>query len=272
MKLNSGQVAVVTGGASGIGYALAESFGKRGMSVVLCDIEQGALEDAASRLSGHGVAVLPVAADVSDAVQVDDIADRALDHFGHVDVVCNNAGVMISSLQPMWEIDYHDWVWLLNVNLWGVINGMRTFVPLLIDQGHGHIVNTASLAGIATVPKIAPYTASKHAVVGLSEALHVELAEEAPGVGVTVVCPGFVATRLGDADRNRPVSLSPRAVVSEPTPQRDPESLATALDPSEVAEATLAAIEAGRLHIAPGRGLKKLVKARVNQLFDDLDA
>jgi NAD(P)-dependent dehydrogenase (short-subunit alcohol dehydrogenase family) len=269
VKLKAGQVAVVTGGASGIGFALAEAFGARGLSVVLGDVEATALDDAASRLSANGVKVLPFTVDVSDAVQVDDLADQALEHFGRVDVVCNNAGVMIASRQPMWEIGYHDWVWLLNVNLWGVINGLRTFVPMLVEQGHGHIVNTASLAGIATIPEIAPYTASKHAVVGLTEALRVELAEHAPEVGVTVVCPGSVATRLREAARNRPASLTPPAPTAAPSATDGPRT--EVLDAADVAAQTLDAIEANRLHIAPGRGLRKLVKARVNQLLADID-
>jgi short-subunit dehydrogenase len=154
------------------------------------------------------------------------------------------------------------------VNLWGVINGISAFVPLLVEQGHGHVLNTASMAGIATIPFLGPYTATKHAVVGLSESLRAELEQRAPGVGVSVLCPGLVATRLGDADRNRPAGLSeanPAGAAPAPTPS------GAGLDPAVVAGEALAAIESDRLHLAPGAGNRALVAARVERLYSDLD-
>jgi NAD(P)-dependent dehydrogenase (short-subunit alcohol dehydrogenase family) len=270
VRLEAGQVAVVTGGASGIGFGLAEAFAGRGLSVVLADVERAALDDAVRRLAERGTGVLGVVTDVSNPGQVDDLARATLDRFGRVDVICNNAGVALGSLRPTWEIDRDGWEWVLGVNLWGVINGLRTFVPLLVEQRHGHVVNTASLAGIATVPYLGPYTAAKHAVVGLSESLHAELADRAPGVGVTVVAPGAVRTRLRDAARNRPEgSAGPRG---EPEPAMSTPLPDHAMEPSAVATQTLIAIEAGRLHVAPGAGSTKLARIRVDRLLADLTA
>jgi NAD(P)-dependent dehydrogenase (short-subunit alcohol dehydrogenase family) len=263
MQLEPSQVAVVTGAASGIGWALADAFADRGLSLVLCDVEVPALREAASRLEQRGVETLAVPVDVTDLDQVRDAARQTVARFGRVDIVCNNAGV-VATPKPMWEFTESDWTWVVGVNLWGVINGISAFVPLLVEQGHGYVLNTASMAGIATVPFLGPYTATKHAVVGLSESLRAELAQHAPGVGVTVLCPGLVATRLGDADRNRPAELAASAKTA-PTPS------STGLDPAVVAGEALAAIESDRLHLAPGPGNRALVAARVDQLYSDLD-
>lgn len=167
-----GKVAVVTGGASGIGLALGTACAVEGMRVVLADIEAGALEQAAASLPA-GAEVEAVVCDVSDAAQVDALRDRALERFGAVHLVANNAGV--SAGGPTWEHTLEDWEWVLGVNLWGVIHGVRTFTPLLIEQGEGHIVNTASMAGLISAPYMAAYTVSKHAVVALSETLFSDL-------------------------------------------------------------------------------------------------
>lgn len=266
MQLEASQVAVVTGAASGIGYALADAFGERGLSVVLCDVEVPALTEAASRLEQRGVKTLAVPVDVRDLEQVRDAARQTVARFGKVDIVCNNAGVVVTP-KAMWEFSQPDWTWVVGVNLWGVINGISAFVPLLVEQGHGYVLNTASMAGIATVPFLGPYTATKHAVVGLSESLRAELAQRAPGVGVSVLCPGLVATRLGGANRNRPADLveSPSVTAPAPTPS------GAGLDPAVVAAEALAAIEADQLHLAPGPGNRALVAARVQQLYADLD-
>jgi short-subunit dehydrogenase len=171
-------------------------------------------------------------------------------------------------MKPMWELEYDDWVWVMNVNLWGVINGIRAFVPHLVAQGHGHVLNTSSMAGLSTVPFIGPYTATKHAVVGLSESLSAELAKDAPGVGVTVLCPGFVSTRLADAERNRPGSVTSSGVSDgdDPSP-----AMAAGMDAAFVADQTLAAIEANRLHVAPGPGNRARITERIDRLLADLD-
>src|SRR5579871_852581 len=201
------RVAVVTGAASGIGRALAERFAAAGMKVVLADVERQALAAAERALASGGARVLAVPTDVSKASDVEALAQRTLEAFGAVHVVCNNAGVSVGGLA--WEVTLADWEWILGVNLWGVIHGIRTFVPILLRQGEeGHVVNTASMAGLVSGPGIAPYNATKHTVVTLSEALHHELGMASGGkVKVSVLCPGWVNTRILDADRNRPATL-----------------------------------------------------------------
>jgi NAD(P)-dependent dehydrogenase (short-subunit alcohol dehydrogenase family) len=197
-----GKVAVITGGASGIGLALARATAAAGCKVVLADIETNALAAAAASLPESAEA-LTVECDVSDPAQVDALRDAAVDRFGTVHLVCNNAGV--SAGGPVWTHTPEDWDWVLGVNLFGVVNGIRSFVPLLIEQGEGHVVNTASMAGLTSPPFMSIYNVSKHGVVTLSETLFADLAlTGASGVGVSVLCPGWVRTRIHEADRNRP--------------------------------------------------------------------
>ena len=199
------RVAVVTGGASGIGRALAERFAAAGMRLVLADVEEEALAATVAEFESSGATALGVVADVSDAAAVDGIRDRALDAFGAVHVVCNNAGVgggeIIDAPLELWE-------WVLGVNLFGVVHGVHTFLPLLLEQNEGHIVNTGSLAGLGGVGGLGVYCASKFAVVGLSESLHYDLVARGSAVGVSVLCPGFVQTQIGESARNAPPSLS----------------------------------------------------------------
>ncbi len=194
MRDVTGKVAVVTGAASGIGRALANRLGAEGMRVVLADIDEGGLGRADSELSATGVETLAAVADVSKVEEVEALAKAAVARFGAVHVVCNNAGV--AAFGPSWEIQPQVWEWVLEVNLWGVINGMRTFVPLLLEQNEGHVVNTASMAGLLASPYAAPYTVTKHGVVGLTETLHHELALRGSAVRASVLCPGFIRTNL----------------------------------------------------------------------------
>ncbi len=184
------KVAVVTGAASGIGRALAGRFATEGAKVVLADVEVEALEKAAAEIEGTGAEVLAVPTDVSDGQAVEALRDAAVERFGAVHVVCNNAGV--ASGGTLWTATDEDWGWVLGVNLMGVVHGVQAFTPLMIEQGEGHIVNTASIAGMLAPPFMGIYNATKHAVVALSESLHGELALFAPGVGVSVLCPGWV--------------------------------------------------------------------------------
>ena len=198
-----GKVAVITGGASGIGRAVARRAAAEGMRVVIADIEEGALKEAERELTGQGADAIAVTTDVADAGSVRGLRDRALRHYGAVHLVHNNAGV--GGGGPIWEVPEQDWRWILGVNLWGVIHGVATFVPLLMEQREGHVVNTASIAGLVTAPFIGPYNATKQAVVAVSETLYKDLeAAGASGVGVSVLCPGFVQTRIADSGRNRP--------------------------------------------------------------------
>lgn len=196
-----GKVAVVTGGASGIGRGLVERFLAEGMQVVIADVEVAALESTIADLDRHDH-TLAVPTDVSVESSVLALADAAFDRFGAVHILCNNAGV--STFGRSWKFRTEDWAWVLGVNLWGVIHGVRAFVPRMIEQGEGHIVNTSSMVGVSTQSGLAPYSASKHAVVAFSEALDLELRDVRSGVGVSVLCPGFVRTRIGESERNRP--------------------------------------------------------------------
>jgi NAD(P)-dependent dehydrogenase (short-subunit alcohol dehydrogenase family) len=197
-----GKVAVITGGASGIGRAVADRAAAEGMKIVLADIEQGPLKVAVDDLTSNGTEALGVVTDVSEAASVQALRDRALDRFGAVHLVHNNAGIGLGG--PIWEVSEADWRWILGVNLWGVVHGVATFTPLLIEQGEGHIVNTASVAGLIAAPFLGPYNATKQAVVAISETLFKDLQAVGAPVGVSVLCPGFVQTRIAESERNRP--------------------------------------------------------------------
>jgi NAD(P)-dependent dehydrogenase (short-subunit alcohol dehydrogenase family) len=262
VKVRPGQVAVVTGAASGIGRALAEAFLAAGLGVVLADVEEPVLQQTAAELAELGD-VLAVRTDVSDAAQVDDLAARAIDRFGPLDIVCLNAGV-VGARVPIWRQRPEDWEWVLRVNLWGVVNGLRSFVPHLVEQGHGHVVVTSSIAGLAPIQGggNGPYVASKYAAVGLCETLRVELDAEAPQVGVTVLCPGPVATRIRSAARNRPGPATYEAPSFE--------NSAASLEPEEVARQVLEAIDLDRFYLLPNPGTAAAVRARTDRLLAEL--
>lgn len=261
----AGRVAVVTGAASGIGLALSERFAGEGMRVVMADVEGPALAEAADLLAGRGAEVLPVRTDVSSDEQMDALRDRALEAFGAVHLVCNNAGV--SGLgRPMWEMSRRDWEWVLGVNLWGVINGVRAFMPVLLRQDAAHVVNTASLAGVTT-GILGPYSVTKHAVVALSEGLHFQLAQAGAHVGVSVLCPGWVRTRIGESSRNRPADL-------EPAPELEPESAAflrqlieTGMDPARVADHVVDAVRSGRFYVLTHPDMTDGIRRRAEEVL-----
>jgi NAD(P)-dependent dehydrogenase (short-subunit alcohol dehydrogenase family) len=203
MDLNlSGRIAVITGGASGIGRAVALRAAADGMRIVVADIEEGPLKEVERELAAAGAESLGVVTDVADAGSVHALRDQALERFGAVHLVHNNAGVGLGG--PIWEVTEEDWRWIIGVNLWGVVHGVSTFVPLLIEQGEGHVVNTASIAGLTSAGFLGPYNATKHAVVAISETLIKDLQAMGAPVGVSVLCPGFVQTRIAESDRNRP--------------------------------------------------------------------
>jgi NAD(P)-dependent dehydrogenase (short-subunit alcohol dehydrogenase family) len=265
-----GKVAVVTGGASGIGLAMARRFAAEGMKLVLADIESGPLEEAAGKLAAEGAEVLAVPTDVSDTIAMDELGRRSLDRFGSVHVVCNNAGVAGGG--PMWELTAADWAFVLGPNLWGVIHGVRVFGPHLVAQNEGHFVNTASMAGLISVPGLGPYNVTKHAVVTLSETLLGELQGQGSKVGVSVLCPGFVKTRIFEPERHRPEGW-------EAPQEADPEAaklraalmeqvLAGAMGPDEVAEQVLAAIQQERFYILTHEGAPQLVERRMRAIVE----
>jgi NAD(P)-dependent dehydrogenase (short-subunit alcohol dehydrogenase family) len=214
LKDLSGKVAVVTGGASGIGKALATRFLQGGLSVMLGDVEAGPLDQTLQELATLGP-VAGLVTDVTDPMAVEALATATRDRYGAYHVVCNNAGVG-GHFGLTWETPLEEWRWLFDVNIWGVIHGIRTFVPALIAQGEGHVVNTASLAGWMAAASMGPYAATKHAVLAISESLRGELEAIGSGVGVTAVCPGMINTKIISSERNWPESLGPEPVVPQP--------------------------------------------------------
>ncbi len=249
MELTAGQVAVVTGAASGIGLAMAERFARAGLDVVLADVEQPALQAAEQRVAGLGAKTLAVPTDVSDEAAVNALAAAAVDRFGAVHVVCNNAGVA-SNADP-WFGPISTWRWVLGVNLWGVIHGIRAFLPLLAAQRESHIVNTASAAGLipATQP---PYDATKHAVVAMSEDLYRAMKVAGLPVGVSVVCPGWVRTSINQATRNWPGSLGevpPPAATAEVVSPHVQRAIDGGMAPAAVADLVADAIAADRFWV-----------------------
>lgn len=199
----AGRTAVITGGASGLGLAMAHRFGREGANVVIADVEDAALEAATAELTAAGVAVLPVRTDVRHEAEIRALADATMERFGAVHVVCNNAGVVTSG--PIADTTLDQWQWVVDVNLWGVVHGCRTFLPLLAAHGEpAHVVNTASMAGLDSGPYMASYFATKFAVVALTESLWHEQHLAGSAIGVSVLCPGFVRTRIAQAERNRP--------------------------------------------------------------------
>jgi NAD(P)-dependent dehydrogenase (short-subunit alcohol dehydrogenase family) len=270
MRLEAGQVAVVTGGASGIGRAIVDSLAARGLTVVIADVEPDSLDAAVRDLAGNGASAIGVLADVSDPASVQGLAERVLGELGRVDVLCNNAGI-IAPRRPLWEHTPDDWRWTLDVNLLGVANGVRAFVPAMIEARRGHVVNTSSMAGLTTIPGggNGAYSASKHAVVGLSETLRVELDEVAPEVGVTVLCPGPVPSRIHDSARNRPAALADTGPVAVPAMTASMTPLAP-VEPAVVGEQVAGAIEEGRLYLVTGSDVADLAKARLDRVRQDL--
>lgn len=191
----AGRVAVITGAASGIGFGIAEALAEEGVRLVLADVDADRLRVAGQALGGLGADLTEVVTDVRDAASVDALAATTVKQFGEVHVLCNNAGVWTVGYQ--WETELADWQWVVDVNLWGVVHGVRAFTPLLLANPEGgHVVNTASMGGLIAGTVTGPYTATKHAVVGLSKGLRAELAMKGSNVGVTVVCPGKVATPI----------------------------------------------------------------------------
>lgn len=241
----NGRVGVITGAASGIGRAMAVAFAAEGMHLALADVDVVGLEETAELARAEGVEAVAVRTDVSDPVQVEALAQRTIDEFGDLHLACNNAGVSAGGLT--WEVDLDTWHWVMGVNLFGVIHGVRSFTPRIIASGGGHIVNTASMAGFTSPPGMSPYNVSKHAIVSLSEAMAVELSMTNPEVGISVLCPGWVRTRIHESERNRPVSpADPLEESADPAVAAMREFVAGlidgGLDPAEVAAQVLDAV------------------------------
>jgi NADP-dependent 3-hydroxy acid dehydrogenase YdfG len=258
------KVAVITGGASGIGRAIAEELAGEGCHLMIADIEADSAKQAATELATKGIRTVGVGVDVASLESVRALAVAAYDEFGSVNLLFNNAGVV--RFGPLSALSEGDWQWMRSVNLDGVANGLMAFLPRMLEQeGERHIVNTASVAGLYAFPNIGVYTATKYGVVGLSEVLHAEL--EDSGIGVSVVCPGGVATQIINATRNRPAQYG----GPETAPREVQEQMAQAM-PAEVAAAKIiAGIRAGELYIVTHPETKTEAEHRFAAILEAYD-
>lgn len=266
-----GKVAVITGAASGIGRAIAMQAARKGMRVVLADIEAAPLEHTASELRAMGVDVLAIPTDVSRAEEVAALAERAVAAYGAVHLLFNNAGVATGG--PIWERPLAEWEWVMGVNLWGVVHGIRSFVPLMLAQDDaGYIVNTASIAGLVTAPALGIYTVTKHAVVALSEILAAELAQRDAPIKVSVLCPSWVQTRILDAGRNRPAAIRDAATSDDAVGSAAIRELVDAgMPPEQVAAAVFAAIRDEQFYILTHPETKTWIRHRMENILNTPD-
>jgi NAD(P)-dependent dehydrogenase (short-subunit alcohol dehydrogenase family) len=270
MKEFKDKVAVITGAASGIGRGIAERCVREGMKVVLADIEEASLTRAETELKSAGGTVVGVRTDVSKRSDVELLARQALDAFGQVHLLFNNAGVAAGGAP--WEATWNDWEWIIGVNLWGVIHGVKVFTPLMLAQNtECHIINTSSTAGLIVSGFSAPYAVTKHAVVALSEGLYVTLQQRKSLVKVSVLCPGLVRTNIGDAERNRPAELRNEAVTMTPERQAALAAFKAAMEasmpPLEVADVVFDAIQKEQFYILSHPEWIEVVQLRTDRLL-----
>ncbi len=266
------RVAVITGGASGIGLGIARSCVEAGMSVALFDVEQAALDQASQDFATRGKKVKTVQVDVSDRVAMEAAAEETLAAFGNVHVLCNNAGVGVGG--SVLELSYDDWDWVLDVNLHGTINGIKAFVNHMCSHGEGgHIVNTASMAGQHPIRGVAPYVAAKYGVVGLSETMRLELAPEK--IGVTVLCPGMIATNIFTCERNRPERLrstteDPGRVQPKPDEQLE-RLLENVMEPDVVGDMVVHAVRTDEPYIFTHPSFKEITDLRFKAINESYE-
>ncbi len=262
---NTKQTIAITGGASGIGKAIAVKFGRENFNIAIGDIEVPALEETIQELNELGIETLGVPIDVSDLSSMENFAKETEDTFGPVSIVCLNAGVGAGG--ETWDIPISDWEWVLSVNLWGVINGLKVFLPGMKERDSGHLVFTSSVAGHLSYPRMGPYNASKHAVLTIAETLYHELAEGQSGLGVSALCPGLVRTRILDSARNKPESLTDLPI--EPTDQEQEireaivrEIYDQALEPEHVANLVYSAVNEKKFYIFTDNSFTDALKNR----------
>lgn len=271
MKQFSGRVAVVTGGASGLGRAMADRFAREGMKIVLADVNAADLARAETEIRAAGAQVIGVRTDVSRAEDVEALAARTLEAYGAVDLVVNNAGV--SPLGNVWENSVADWQWILGVNLWGVIHGLRVFTPILLAQGSdAHIVNTASVSGLICAPGMGAYNATKHAVVALTETLHHDLARRGARVKCSLLCPAYVSTGIADSERNRPSHLADRGRTKTEEDMAREAGLRQAvergrLSAADVAQAVFEAVRDERFYVLTHPKILGAVRSRMEDIL-----
>jgi NAD(P)-dependent dehydrogenase (short-subunit alcohol dehydrogenase family) len=272
----TGKTAVVTGGASGMGRAFADRFAKAGMRVVVADIEQAALDAAVDEIRATGASVVGVRTDVSSEQQMRDLATHALGEFGEVNIVCLNAGVGGGN-GPIETLTAADWQWTLNVNLWGIIHGISAFLPHLKEHGDGHVVITASIAGLTSFPGAAPYNTTKHAAIAIAETMFSELRDAGSNVGVSCLCPGIVRTRIIESERNRPEELRRPHVPPAPTALQEQmhqavvEIFGQAKPPHEVAELVHDAVLAKQFWIFTDEVYTPAILERLDSIRDRND-
>lgn len=271
MKDFKDKVAVITGAASGIGRALADRCVQEGMKAVLADVEAEPLATAEASLKASGATVLAVQTDVSQVRDVEALAQKTMEAFGAVHLLCNNAGVGTEA--AVWESTLAEWEWIVGVNLWGVVHGVRVFVPLMLAQdAECHIVNTASTAGLISGPGLGAYKVTKHGVVTLSETLHHELAERGAKVKVSVLCPGIVNTRIMESARNRPGDLAPtgpRGPASEERWEALRRLVPAGMPAAQVADAVFEALRKDRFYILTHPEGKEAVRTRMEDILQE---
>ena len=272
MKDFQSKVAVITGGASGLGRAMADRFAREGMHIVLADVEPDALARAEAEMKAAGAKVIGVRTDVSKAAEVEALAQKTLAAFGGVHLLANNAGVAEGG--KVWDNTVADWEWVLGVNMWGVIHGVRVFTPIMLKQGsEGHIVNTASVAGLISPPGMGIYCVSKHAVVTLTECLHHDLAQQTDKVKCSVLCPAYVPTGIADSGRNRPAELSETRHKTAADLALDA-SLKKAvqsgkLSAADVAQKVFEAVREGRFYILTHPKIKPSIQWRMEDILQE---
>lgn len=264
MKELEGKVAAVTGAASGLGRAMALAFASEGMHVALADVDELGLQETRGAVAAHNVLTLCMRVDVSCAADVNAFAERTARELKGVHLVCNNAGVAMSG--PVWEHSEAEWQWLLGANLWGAVHGVRAFAPRLIAQNEGHIVNTASVAGLISPPGMGAYCVSKHAVVALSESLHQDLRERGCAVGVSVLCPAYVPTRIADSGPTAPVAEKSKERLAKEAVLRKAVA-AGKLSADDVARAVVDAVKENRFYILTHPAIKGAIRARMEDVL-----
>jgi len=268
MKDLKDKVAVVTGAASGLGRAMALAFADEGMHVALADVVDAS--DTFAQVEAKGVSAVTLKVDVSRQEDVERFAQLVDRDLGGADLVCNNAGV--SPLAAAWEGSLGDWQWIVGVNLWGVIHGVRSFVPRLMARGLGHVVNTASVAGLISPPGSAAYNITKHAVVAYSETLYHDLRERGSAVGVSVLCPAYVPTGIADSERNRPANVEPSVKTKETLARAQMLKKAVAsgrLSADDVARAVVQAVKDERFYVLTHPRIKGAIRARMEHILED---
>jgi len=268
MKTLRDRVAVITGAASGFGREFALACAREGMRLVLSDVDAEGLRATDDLLKSSGAQTLLVECNVAEAAEVEALAERTYARFGAAHLLFNNAGVAAAG--PIWTATAEDWQWVLGVNLMGVVHGICSFVPRMLAQKDAcHIVNTASAAGLISVPGASVYGASKHGVVTLSESLHHELRLVQAAIGVSVLCPAFVNTGIADSARNRPAELAPSNPQAGPFAQRVRKALASAqMSAADIARITLDAVKADQFYIVTHEATKAAVEVRLRDILD----